>query len=534
MSRKEQGDKLTVHELQDYNGVELQDEDLVKTKGGTSTDKDDMRRMGRTQELRRSFKFVSIVGFVTILQATWECVLLSNWSGLLNGGTAGLIWTTIITWLFMLALIASVAEMASMAPNSGGQYHWVSEFAPASLQKPLSFSVGWASSIGWIAGVPSCATQLAGIIQQLIATGDPDTAFSTQWQVTLLMFAFTFLIVAFNIWGARHLPLAEGVILFAHIFGFFAFLIIFWVMSDHEPAEKVFTDFYDGGGWGSKGLSSLIGLTSALWSFIGADAGAHMSEELKDASKDLPRAMMWSITLNGILGITMVISFCFCIKDVEAFVNADSGYPIVDVIYSTTGSYAATCVLISFLIVLLFFSAVSTVASSSRQIWSFARDHGFPYSEWIRQVQPGSEVPVNSLIVCLVISLILACINFGSDVALNAILSVSNAALLLSYIISIGALRLRRIRGEPLPARRWSLGKFGGIINDTALAFLVVAFFFSFWPSYVLIGDATALADFNWAVVVLAIVGILAFAYYYLGGGRNKYVAPVSLVVKDL
>jgi amino acid transporter len=170
--------------------------------------------------------------------------------------------------------------------------------------------------------VPSCATQLAGIIQQLIATGDPDTAFSTQWQVTLLMFAFTFLIVAFNIWGARHLPLAEGVILFAHIFGFFAFLIIFWVMSDHEPAEKVFTDFYDGGGWGSKGLSSLIGLTSALWSFIGADAGAHMSEELKDASKDLPRAMMWSITLNGILGITMVISFCFCIKDVEAFVNA--------------------------------------------------------------------------------------------------------------------------------------------------------------------------------------------------------------------
>jgi choline transport protein len=158
-------------------------------------------------------------------------------------------------------------------------------------------------------------------------------------------------------------------------------------------------------------------------------------------------------------------------------------------------------------------------------------DHlqGFPYSEWIRQVRPGLEVPVNSLIVCLVVSLILACINFGSDVALNAILSVSNAALLLSYIISIGALRLRRIRGEPLPPRRWSLGRYGGIINDVTLVFLVVAFFFSFWPSYVLIGDATALADFNWAVVVLAIVGILAFVYYW-AGGRNKYVAPVSLV----
>jgi choline transport protein len=49
-----------------------------------------------------------------------------------------------------------------------------------------------------------------------------------------------------------------------------------------------------------------------------------MSEELKDASKELPRAMMWSITLNGLLGITMVISFCFCIKDVEAFVDSVS------------------------------------------------------------------------------------------------------------------------------------------------------------------------------------------------------------------
>ena len=77
--------------------------------------------------------------------------------------------------------------------------------------------------------------------------------------------------------------------------------------------------------------------------------------------------------------------------------------------------------------------------------------------------------------------------------------------------------------------RRWSLGKWGGIINDLTLAFLVVTFFFSLWPSYVLAGDPTALADFNWAVVVLVIVGILAFGYY-LVGGRNKYVAPVTLV----
>lgn len=65
------------------------DDGITRHKGSTSMDAADMNRMGKTQELRRNFKFVGIVGFVTILQATWENVLLANWFGLYNGGTAG-------------------------------------------------------------------------------------------------------------------------------------------------------------------------------------------------------------------------------------------------------------------------------------------------------------------------------------------------------------------------------------------------------------------------------------------------------------
>ena len=49
----------------------------------------------------------------------------------------------------------------------------------------------------------------------------------------------------------------------------------------------------NGGGWPSTGLSSLVGLSSPIWCFIGPDAGAHMSEELKDASITLPKAMLY-------------------------------------------------------------------------------------------------------------------------------------------------------------------------------------------------------------------------------------------------
>ncbi|KAK5681066.1 hypothetical protein LTS10_006826 [Elasticomyces elasticus] len=58
----------------------------VAQKGGTASDEQEMRRMGKVQELRRNFKFIGIVGFVTILQATWQNTLLANWFGLTNGG----------------------------------------------------------------------------------------------------------------------------------------------------------------------------------------------------------------------------------------------------------------------------------------------------------------------------------------------------------------------------------------------------------------------------------------------------------------
>lgn len=51
----------SVHELQDYNQAEYQDQDVVKTKGGTSADMADMQRMGRTQELRVSLSHLQLL-----------------------------------------------------------------------------------------------------------------------------------------------------------------------------------------------------------------------------------------------------------------------------------------------------------------------------------------------------------------------------------------------------------------------------------------------------------------------------------------
>ena len=107
------------------------------------TDREDMYRMNKKQELRRNFRFLSIFGYSLILGNGWVYSLTGAIAPLTNGGTAGGIWMYLIVISGMSFSTLSMAEMASMAPTAGGQYHWVSEFAPREHQRFLSYLTGW-------------------------------------------------------------------------------------------------------------------------------------------------------------------------------------------------------------------------------------------------------------------------------------------------------------------------------------------------------------------------------------------------------
>ena len=111
-------------------------------RAGTQNDRKDMARLGRLQELRRNFSFVPSFAFAACLMITWEASLAAASYVLPNGGRPALIWTYVLSLFGIGASMLSMAEMASMAPTSGGQYHWASEFAPPSTQKIISYVVG--------------------------------------------------------------------------------------------------------------------------------------------------------------------------------------------------------------------------------------------------------------------------------------------------------------------------------------------------------------------------------------------------------
>ena len=68
--------------------------------------------------------------------------MTSNTQALLAGGSGGLFWSLVWCYTGQTFVVMSLAEMSSMAPTAGGQYHWVSEFAPEKYQKILSYLSG--------------------------------------------------------------------------------------------------------------------------------------------------------------------------------------------------------------------------------------------------------------------------------------------------------------------------------------------------------------------------------------------------------
>jgi choline transport protein len=116
------------------------------------------------------------------------------------------------------------------------------------------------------------------------------------------------------------------------------------------------------------------------------------AEEIKDASSTLPKAIMWSVALNSIMAFIMAVTLIFTLGDLESILATRTGYPFIQVFYNATQSFAAANVMTAIIIICLTSCCISQVATASRQIWSFARDNGLPFSGFLSQVSPTPQI----------------------------------------------------------------------------------------------------------------------------------------------
>jgi choline transport protein len=219
----------------------------------------------------------------------------------------------------------------------------------------------------------------------------------------------------------------------------------------------------------------------------------------------------------------MLIAILYCIGDIEAALTTPTGYPFIEIFTYATGSTRGGTAVSALIIVMFMACGISTLASASRQLWAFSRDKAVPNAHMMTYLHPGLKVPIVSIGVTTLVSVLLSLINIGSTTVFNAVVSLSVSGFFGSYIIPFSLLLVKRIKSpEQLPRAPYSLGKWGVPINAFAIGWSVLVLFFSFWPQNIPVTPV----NMNWSVLLWGAVNIFAILFWVVHG-RKVYKGPI-------
>ncbi|TWU71504.1 hypothetical protein ED733_002142 [Metarhizium rileyi] len=506
-------------------------------------DNQQLTRLGKKPVLKRNFGFMSILGFSCTILITWEATLVLSTPGLANGGPAGVIYGYIIVWLGNISVFTTLSELVSMAPTAGGQYHWAAMLAPRSCAKSISYLTGWLTIAGWQGSVASSGFLTGNMIRGMITMTATYYDYTPQaWHSTLLYWAVIFFAVSINAVVSSALPKFEGLILILHILGFFAILIPLVILSPHGDADTIFAGFNNAGNWHSKGLSFMVGMIGNVFAFVGTDAAFHMAEETHNPSVVVPKSILISLLINGITGFAMTLAALFCMgDDIDSLLSSATGFAHIQIFLNSAGSISGAATMAAIITALGICATVGMLASTSRVFWSFARDRGLPFWRTLSKVDARTTVPLYAIAITTVISCLLALIQLGSVTAFNSIVSISVCGLYSSYLIVAVLLLYRRCTSgfklpdpSELPALAnttgselvwgpWHLPGALGIANNVfACVYLIVIWFFSFWPPTLPVTPD----NMNYAPLMAG--GMVLFSIvYYFAWANKEYEGPI-------
>ncbi|XXH02204.1 polyamine transporter tpo5 [Hypoxylon texense] len=341
---------------------------LPKPSGDRQYSQDDetLRKLGKRPLLHRNFGFMSILGLSCTVMLSWEGILVTSVPSLLIGGPASVIWAFVINWVGFTSVYGVMAELASIAPTAGGQYHWVAMLAPQSCHKFLTYLTAWLSTLAWQANAVTASYLIATTLQGIVVLTRPDYI-PLPWHTMLLIWANAVFAFVINSTAGRLLARFEGLILILHLVGFIGILVPLVYFSPHNQASDVFTVLYNNGGWPKQGLAFLVSLPSVGSSLIGADCAVHMSEEIQSAATAVPQALFYTIFINGSLAFAMIVALLFCITDLSAAEAAASTmfYPFLQIFQSGVKSTAGACVMASIILILAIAGGIGVYARNA-------------------------------------------------------------------------------------------------------------------------------------------------------------------------
>ncbi len=277
----------------------------------------------------------------------------------------------ILSFLFggiiSMATAISMAELATGMPRAGGSYYFISRSMGAAFGAVIGLGA-------WLALVFKGSFALIGLADYLFVL------IPIPLMVTAVSAGLVFL--AINYRGAK------GSASFQNLIVIFLLLIMgaFILKGYSIIVPSSFTPFVP------FGYSSIFATTGLIFiSYLGITELASISEEVKDPSRNLPRALIASVAVVTIiyLGVMVVISGALTFEQ-----SMNTYTPLVDVAVMMGGDFGKVMIVIAGLLATIS-TANAAIMSSSRFPFAMSRDNLIP--RWFIAIHEKYDTPHNAI-----------------------------------------------------------------------------------------------------------------------------------------
>lgn len=426
-------------------------------------DAKDLHSLGYAQELFRTMGgFSNFAISFSIISILTGAVTLYGY-GLRMGGPAEMAFGWPIVTLLTLAVVSSMAELASSLPTSGAMYHWSCKLGG----KGWGWFTAWFNIIGQIAALAGIDYGCALFLTPLIGLDASTSNILMVYAGVLLSHGLI------NHYGIRLVSKLNDLSVAVHIIGVIVIVGALLIFAPKQPASFFFERITNNTEGFPYWWAFIIGLLQALWTFTGYDASASVSEETVDPRRRAPWGMIMAVAVSGIVGYLLLFALTISITDINAVLNAKDAsgndVPAVIAILTTALGDRAGTIFSALAAMAMWFCGLSAVTWSSRVIWAFARDGGLPFSHLWKRVSKVRGTPVPAIWMIVVMAF-LAALYSG---AYAVVTSISTIGLYISYIIPVYLAWRARGTSREVVRGPWNLGRYGAVINVIAIIWVI-------------------------------------------------------------
>lgn len=290
---------------------------------------------GTTGHIKRDISGLSMVSLAFNICNSWAALASSFAVAISAGGTFTVIYGIMVVAAVYFAVALTLAELASVYPTAGGQYHFSSILAPKRLSRGISYVCGFAGTCSWVF-LAGAVTILASQILLSFPAYYSNDYTPKNWHYFLVFQALNIAIHIYNllflkktIWihevgckcqcfVAETSWLTKAV--FLSLLAFLTISVTCLVRADKQPSSFVWNNFENNAGW-PDGVTFLTGLVTPAVMFLGLDGAMHLAEECFNPEKTVPQALISTSIMGSVTGVAFSIAMCYGITDLDELVH---------------------------------------------------------------------------------------------------------------------------------------------------------------------------------------------------------------------